>query len=130
MITISKKIEYALIFVTYLSKKQEESVSLSDASRVLKLPHRFLAQIAVKLKTAGILESKEGKMGGYFVNKKYSEYTVYDLIKALGEDKGLVECLEDNNKCTHGKSCKMRNFWEKIETNLIKELQKVKLSEV
>jgi len=130
MISISKKIEYALIFVTYLSKKQGESISLSEASKVLKLPQRFLAQIAVKLKSNGIVESKEGKSGGYCVTSAYNNFTVFDLIHALDEDRGLVECLEDGKKCTHGKACKMRNFWEKIETNLVRELKKIRLNEV
>ena len=102
MITVPKKVEYAIVFVVYLAKKQGKSVSLSDAARVLSLPNRFLAQIASNLKQAGIITSKEGKSGGYEIGADFDKKSVYDLVEALGENKGLVECLTTDGTCERG----------------------------
>ena len=64
MISISKKLEYGLAFVLYLSKDREKLLSLRQVAGRMGLPYRFLGKIAVDLTAAGIVESKEGKKGG------------------------------------------------------------------
>lgn len=130
MITVPKKVEYAVVFVAYLAKKQGKSVSLNDAARVLSLPNRFLAQIASSLKQAGIVTSKEGKSGGYEMVADFGKKSVYDLIEALGENKGLVECLTEEGKCERGEKCRMRKVWSRMEKSIVSELKKIKLNEV
>lgn len=130
MITIPKKVEYAIVFVAYLAKKQGKSVSLSDAARVLNLPNRFLAQIASTLKQAEIITSKEGKTGGYEMAAGFEKKSVYDLVEALGENKGLVECLTEEGKCQHGERCRIRKIWSRMEKSIESELKKIKLSEI
>ena len=130
MITIPKKVEYAIVFVAYLAKKQGKSVSLSDAARILSLPNRFLAQIASSLKQSEIIISKEGKTGGYVVGKDFNKKSVYDLVEALGENKGLVECLTVEGKCERGEKCRIRKVWSRMEKSIVDELKRIKLSEI
>lgn len=130
MITVSKKVEYAIVFVAYLSKRQGKSVSLNDAARVLSLPNRFLAQIASALKQAEIIISKEGKTGGYVVGTDFDKKSVYDLVEALGENKGLVECLTEEGNCERGEKCRIRKVWSRMEKSIVTELKKIKLNEI
>lgn len=127
MITISKKVEYSLVFLSYLSKKKGKIVSLSDVSKILSLPYKFLGQLATDLKSAKIIDSKEGKMGGYFLKNDFGNKTLYDVIEALGENKRLVECLHEEGNCIREEKCKIRNFWGKLEKSFVKELKKIKL---
>lgn len=59
-------------------------VLISDIAKKKKLPIKFLENILLQLKQHGILESKKGKGGGYFLNqhpKKTSLAAIYRIIE-------------------------------------------------
>ncbi|HOZ80843.1 MAG TPA: Rrf2 family transcriptional regulator [Candidatus Woesebacteria bacterium] len=129
MISLSKKIEYGIVLIKYLSKKADKPVSLSDVAARMKLPYRFLSQIGISLKNGGLVISKEGKTGGYILSKDWQKYNLYDLIVILGEEKHLVDCL-GNHSCPREDECQMKKVWLKIEDKIVKEFKKFKLKEL
>jgi Rrf2 family protein len=118
MITIPKKVEYSIILISYLAKNNGETVSLADVSKRLLLPYRFLGQLAMNLRVAGIIESKEGKK------------TLYDLLESLDENKHLVTCMSGDKVCAREAKCDMRKVWNKLENSFVKELRLIKLAEL
>lgn len=129
MITVSKKVEYSIVFLSYLSKSSGINISLTEAAKKLKLPYRFLGQLATALKAGGIIDSQEGKNGGYQLVEGWEKRNLFDLLEALGENKAMVTCLGDK-ECIRAKGCNLRKIWEKIEKSWYLELKKVKLSEI
>jgi Rrf2 family iron-sulfur cluster assembly transcriptional regulator len=129
MISISKKVEYSISLIAYLSKFEGKIISLKDASQELGLPYRFLAQLASALKQGGLLESKEGKTGGYNLEKSWKSRNIYDLVKALGENDHMVKCLA-GGKCVREAKCNAKMIWQKLETVFVDELKNIKLSEL
>jgi len=129
MIAISKKIEYSIVLISFLSKNKDKNISLTQAARKLFLPYRFLGQIAMSLKSGGIVESQEGKSGGYQLTSGWEKKTLYDLVEALGENKAMVTCLGDKG-CLRSGKCNLKKMWEKIEKAWFLELKKVKLGEI
>ena len=65
MITIPKKVEYSIVFISYLAKNPDSTISLKDASKKLFLPYSFLSKLATLLTNGGLIISQEGKSGGY-----------------------------------------------------------------
>jgi len=129
MITIPKSVEYSIVFISYLSKNQDKIISLKEASKKLHLPYSFLSKLASNLTSGGIIESQEGKSGGYKVKSDWHQKSFYDLLVALGENKAMVSCL-GGKICTHEKGCSIRNIWQKIETSWQQELKKIKLNQL
>jgi len=129
MIAVSKKVEYSIVFLSFLSHSKGKNVSLTEAAKKLHLPYRFLGQLATNLKAGGIIESREGKSGGYQLVKGWEKKNLYDLLGALGENKAMVTCLGDKG-CVRVKDCSLKRVWEKIEKSWYLELKKVKLSEI
>ncbi len=130
MITISKRVEYAIELMSFLTKKDGKVVSLMEVSKELGLPYRFLGQVAIDLRKGEIIEGREGKMGGYVLVKGWKDKTLYDLLTALGENRGMVKCLGEGMVCSREKGCKMRNIWQKLESDFLSDLKKIKLSEI
>lgn len=129
MITISKKVEYSVVFISFLSHNKGKNISLTEAAKKLMLPYRFLGQLAGNLKNGGIVGSQEGKSGGYFLNEGWGKKSLYDLLEALDENKAMVTCLGDKG-CNRAKACGLKRVWEKIEKSWYLELKKVKLNEI
>lgn len=130
MITISKKVEYSIELMSFLIKTGDTAVSLMEVSKKTGLPYRFLGQVAIDLRKGGIIEGREGKMGGYVLMKGWKNKTLFDLLTSLGENKGMVKCLVKGVVCSRQDGCKMRNIWQKLEENFLNDLKKIKLNEI
>jgi len=129
MMKIPKKVEYSIVFLSYLSHNKGKNVSLTRAAKNLSLPYRFLGQVAVNLKMGGIIEASEGKSGGYKLIKGWEEKSLYDLLEVLGENKAMVTCFGEKG-CLRERKCKLKKIWEKVEKSWYLELKKIKLEEI
>jgi Rrf2 family protein len=82
---ISAKAEYACLAVIELAR----SASLGAPKRVRELadaqqlPGRYLIQILLQLKAAGLVHSSRGSVGGYQLARPPSEISVGEVIAAI-----------------------------------------------
>lgn len=129
MITVSKKVEYSIVFLSFLSRNKDKNISLTEAAKKLRLPYRFLGQLASLLKANGLIESREGKSGGYRLNSGWDKRSLFDLLEALDENKPIVNCLGGRG-CIRVDNCSLKKIWEKVEKSWYLELKKVKLSDI
>lgn len=129
MITIPKSVEYSVVFISFLSKNQDKINSLKDVSKKINLPYSFLSKLASKLATGNIIESQEGKSGGYRVKTGWENKSFYDLLVVLGENKAMVSCL-GGKICAHARGCSIRNIWQTVESSWQQELKKIKLNQI
>lgn len=124
MLKISREVDLALLLMTELCQKKR--LSLSGWAREKKLPYRFLSKIAGKLKKAGLIESREGREGGYFLTKKIK---VGEIFKAIEGEKGIVACLQ-GKQCSAAKFCRQRKILVKLRQAMEKQLNKMSLEEL
>ncbi len=130
MFTISSQSDYGLILLSSLIKKKD-FISLTDIVKDTKLPLRFLARIAAELANTGILQSHEGRGGGYKVSDKVNRISLYDYLKIFESDVEVCKCFEKNYKCEHKDICHHSNFLQnKLNKILIENLKKIKLIEL
>lgn len=99
---LSKKTQYALKALGYLAGKYGEGpVLISDISKKKKIPIKFLETILLELKQAGVLESKKGKGGGYYLVQSPKKTTLAQAIRLVGGPIALLPCVSINfyEKC-------------------------------
>ena len=127
MLNISAQSDYGILMISYLLKKKE-FVPLSELIENTKLPSRYMARIAATLTKNGVLESREGKIGGYKLSKKASNINLYDFLKIFEGDLTLVKCQKDGYDCPLDEVCKHNTFLKKTLSKILeKELQSYKL---
>jgi len=91
---LSKKSQYAFKALTYLSSKYEQGpVLISEISKKRKIPLKFLENILLELKKAGILDSKKGKGGGYFLQKPPDQIKVATIIRLINGPIAMLPCV-------------------------------------
>jgi len=91
---LSKKSQYAFKALTYLASKFNAGpVLISEISRKKKIPLKFLENILLELKKAGILDSKKGKGGGYFLSKEPSQIKVAQVIRIVNGPIAMLPCV-------------------------------------
>ena len=129
MFTLNSTVEYSLLFLGYLREKKGY-VSLKEVAQNLSLPRRFLARLAALLVKNGVVESREGKTGGYKLGKKFDEINLFDFLQIFEEKKELVKCTKMDFSCKYINFCKHRRFFLDLNRVLKKEFSKYKLSDV
>src|SRR6266571_341196 len=104
---------------------------IQDISRRQDISPRYLEQIFQSLKRAGILKSKRGPQGGYYLGRKPEEITLSDIVQATEGDTLLVECTEDKKckkgSCSFDGSCVAQVVWQDASAVLRQFLEGITL---
>jgi Rrf2 family protein len=91
---LSKKAQYALKAAGYLAGKyQQGPVQITEIAETKKIPLKFLENILLELKKAGILESKKGKGGGYFLELEPGEVSLAKIIRTVDGPISMLPCV-------------------------------------
>lgn len=128
MFHISTKGDYGLLLLSSLAAHHangREKISLRAISDEKKLPLKYLGEIAQDLKRAGIISSKEGRDGGYWLSKKPSEVSLIDVLEALEGPVEPVKCCSKENNCTIQSTCSIKGTWQEA-TTMMREFLKNK----
>lgn len=130
MFTISSQSDYGLIILSNLVGRKD-FVSLTELVKNTNLPIRFLARIAAELAKQGLLESKEGRVGGYKALDKINEISLYDYLTIFERDIEVTKCCEADYSCEHENICQHHGFLQnKLNKILTEQLKRIKLIEV
>ena len=84
--TISAKVEYACVAILELAARydSDEPVRIRDIADAHGIPSRFLVQILLQLKGAGLVQSTRGATGGYALAKPPEAISLADVMAPLG----------------------------------------------
>jgi Rrf2 family protein len=89
---ISAKGEYAIRALLDLAMHDTGGlVAIQDIAGRQSIPPRFLEQVLLQLKRAGLLTSKRGAAGGYHLRRPPDEITVGDALRAVEGATGPFE---------------------------------------
>jgi len=125
---ISTKSQYGLRAMVYLAKNKNKISSLKEISKKEGISFDYLEKIISKLEKTGLLRSKKGVQGGYFLAKKPEKIKIGQIIKALEGEMVLVKCLK--YFCPKEKKCLTKNFWKKIQDSLNSVLDSLTLADL
>jgi Rrf2 family cysteine metabolism transcriptional repressor len=131
---VSTRGRYALRALTHLAKSYEtddnKPVSIKTICSKENISNRYLENIFVTLRKADIIKSLKGEKGGFYLAKKPSSITIYDVLAAVETEMSPSKCVVDVSVCDNAKDCGMRKIWVKIDSNIKKELRQTNLLEV
>jgi len=120
MFDLKKKTHYGLELMIFLAKHFGKGpMVLKDIAREKKLPYKFLEQIVAPLRQAGLLGAKEGKGGGYFLNKDPKEIAVAEIVGILEGPVTVGRC----NSCPIAQICGQKDYWSQVGDKVKKALE-------
>lgn len=106
-------------------------VSLRVIAKEKKLPYRFLTQIVIPLRQAGLITSKEGVRGGYFLAKPAKKITMGEMLRALDGDMKLIRCARHTDaSCPSADICTLPPVWSQVAGSITSTLESVRLSDL
>ena len=99
---LSKRTKYGIKALVYLARKDDYSpINIAEISESENISRKFLESILLTLKKSGILGSKKGKTGGYYMIKEPSEVKMSTVLRVLEGPIAMVSCVSLNfyEKC-------------------------------
>ncbi|HEX4375469.1 MAG TPA: Rrf2 family transcriptional regulator [Puia sp.] len=132
---LSKKTQYAFQALMYLAEKgKEKPVLIAEISKKKKIPLKFLENILLDLKKAGILESKKGKGGGYLLAKNPKDVQLATVMRLLDGPISLVSCvsLYFYEKCRNcdEKTCGLHDVMAQVRDANLKILERKTIADI
>lgn len=100
---ISKRGEYALKALIELAVNHNRSVAvtlINDIAERENIPKKYLEQILLNLKNAGILVSKRGVGGGYSLSRAPSEISLGEIIRIVEGPLAPLNCVSTSAHVT------------------------------
>lgn len=95
---LSKRGEYGMRTLIYLGIAREvgrEVLSASDLSSEDNLPLKFVERILSDFRHAGIIGTKRGKFGGYFLLKDPADIKMGDMVRLLDGMLAPIPCASE-----------------------------------
>src|SRR5258708_19912446 len=117
---LSKKSKYALKAMLVLAKEYGQGpVLISDIAQREGIPRKFLELILLELKNQGLLQSKKGKGGGYFLGREPHLISVGHIIRVLDGPIAPLPCVSKTaymrcRECRDERSCGIRIVMNEI----------------
>jgi len=100
--SLSAKTEYACIAVLELAARfgSPEPVRIREIADTHGIPSRFLVQILLQLKGAGLVNSTRGAAGGYQLSKDPSEITLGEVMAVIDGQNGRIASSTSSDTST------------------------------
>ncbi|MFT7625287.1 MAG: Rrf2 family protein [Myxococcota bacterium] len=129
LIRLSKKSEYALMALAFLSSNAGSPVSAKDISAQYRIPPALLAKVMQVLKRAGIVQSAKGVSGGYSLAVSMDNISFLEFLEVCDEPASLVECLSGREPaCQQLECCEIRDPVAALNEHLRQQLGALSLA--
>ena len=133
---LSKKTKYAFHALTFLGKQElRKPILISEVAERTSVPKKFLESILLELKKAGVLNSKMGKGGGYYLLKDAEDIMLADVIRMFNGPIALLPCASLNyyescTECVDEVSCGLNKMMIEVRDETLKILEKKSLQDM
>jgi Rrf2 family protein len=127
---LSAKADYALRASVELASLGDVHVKAEALARTQAIPLRFLEQILLDLKHAGLVSSQRGAEGGYWLARPPAEIALADIIRAVEGPLANVRGLRPEELEYEGAANALRDVFVALRANIRAVLEEVTLADV
>lgn len=126
---LSKKTRYAMVALTRLARDYGQgAILISELAESEKLPRRFLENILLELKKMGVLGSKLGKSGGYYLLRHPKDVNLAEIVRQFDGPIALLPCVSEKayqacEFCKDEYACNIRKVFKEIRDNTFEKLE-------
>ncbi len=136
MRTISKRTQYGLKAMLALGRKYREGpVLIGTLAKEESIPVKFLEVILLEMKGRGLLESKMGRKGGYYLSRPPSAITIGSIIRIIEGPLAPLPCASETafracDECPDVESCGTRIIMRQVRDAISEVLDRTTLGDL
>ena len=136
---LSKRGEYGLRAMIIMAEPAQKSDSpvmmqIKEISQREQISSKFLEQILLILKNAGLLHSKMGLGGGYYLARSASEITLGQIFRVLDGPVAPIKCVSqmayETCGCPDEETCGLRLVMSDVRNAIADIIDNTSLADV
>ena len=128
---ISAKADYAVRAAAELTGATPDCPTKGDhLASAQAIPIKFLENILVDLRQAGIVQSRRGPDGGYWLAVPPGDVSVADVIRAVDGPLASVRGEKPEDLTYDGAATKLREVWVALRGSMREVLERVTLEDL
>lgn len=110
---LSKRGEYGLkALIDLAAEDTADVIRIRELAEREQIPVKFLEQILLTLKNAGLLQSRRGAQGGYYLARPPEEITLGQIVRTLDGPLAPIRCVSqmayERCVCDNEATCGLR----------------------
>jgi len=105
-------------------------IPLRELASRQEISAKYLEQLLIPLKGAGLVKSVRGARGGYLLAKPSDQISLYDIVRSLEGPLAPVECVQDPNYCDRVGGCTVHLVWGEMGAMLVDFLSNLTLADM
>ncbi len=129
---VSTRARYGLRLMVELARelKKDDIIQLNKIAKITHLSEKYLAQLAIPLKEAGLIIGVSGKKGGYLLGYKPEEIKIRQIVCALIGPISLTDCVNSPEICLNYSFCEARTIWTILSERMHEILDEFTLADL
>jgi Rrf2 family protein len=128
---VSKRTRYGVRLILELALNyKKKPLSISQIAANEDISPKFLGQIIIPLKGAGMIQSTRGAQGGYELTRPPKKISILEVFRILEGDCLLTECIEEPAACDRSTFCIAKEIWEDMSRTIEKKLGSLDFQEL
>ena len=133
MRTLSRKCKYALRALYCLTLEYERGpISTAEISHREQIPRKFLEAILAQARRAGLVDSRQGKGGGYTLASSPASITIGAVVRAIDGPLSPLPCASETayrrcTECADESACRTRLVMKQVRDAIAGVLDRVTL---
>ena len=105
-------------------------ISLAEIAKRQDLSAKYLEQLIILLKGAGLILSVRGRRGGYMLARRPEEISVGEIVETLEGKLSVVDCVLEPEQCYRAVDCPTRDIWVGMTEMIKKQLFSLNLGTI
>lgn len=133
---LSKKTKYGLKALAYIAKQENnDPIQIAEIAENENISHKYLESILLTLRKSGVLSSKKGKGGGYYLLKAPKNIPMTDIIRILEGPIAMVPCVSLNyyekcDDCEDEDTCSVHNLMLQVRDKTLEVFRNNTLADI
>ncbi|OBQ57356.1 Rrf2 family transcriptional regulator [Tamlana sp. s12] len=133
---LSKKTKYGLKALTFIARTEGDSpLQVAEIAKNEQIPQKFLESILLTLRKSGILGSKKGKHGGYYLRQPPEEILMTDVMRVLEGPIAMVPCVSLNyyekcDDCIDEETCSVNKLMLQVRDSTLNVFRNTTLADL
>lgn len=117
---IRRNSDYALRCLGRMSRlARGETAKVDDIAAREGVPSAFLRKIFQKLVDAGLIASKKGRGGGFYLVRRAEDLNLKEILEAVQGRISMSDCVSDPKSCARSRRCSTRRGIANVERRFV-----------
>ncbi|MCL4386634.1 MAG: Rrf2 family transcriptional regulator [Actinobacteria bacterium] len=97
-------------------------ILLKEICKSQQISLKYLSQLVIPLKIAGLIKTSRGAHGGYFLARPPEEIKLSEIITAVEGSLNPVECIDNPEICERSDNCVTKAIWAEVGKKCLETL--------